>query len=105
MYENEGDIMTDLQTYRMEKQLESIHELICQLVTIRSYIRSLREGKIRYRADAPQDINNIVLELLESNQKNMQSAVIELKRAELQITQRIKQNSRELRQSYLWNQI
>lgn len=105
MCRNEGDTVTDLQTYRMEKQLESIHELICQLITVRSYIKSLRQGKIQYRADAPESINNIVLELLENNQKNLQSALIELKRAELQITQRIKQNSRELGQSCLWNQI
>lgn len=97
--------MTDLQTYRMEKQLESIHELICQLITVRNYMKSLRQGKIQYRADAPEDINNIVLELLENNHKNLQSALIELKRAELQITQRIKQNSRELGQSCNWNQI
>lgn len=95
--------MTDLQAYRMEKQLESIHELICQLITVRNYIKSLRQGTIQYRADAPEDINNIVLGLLENNHKNLQSALIELKRVELQITQRIKQNSRELGQSCSWN--
>ncbi|MCF8010365.1 MAG: hypothetical protein K9L17_05305 [Clostridiales bacterium] len=97
--------MTDLQTYRMEKHLESIHKLICQLITVRNYIKSLHEGKIQYRADAPEDINNIVLELLEDNQKNMQAALIELKGVELQITQRIKQNSRELGQSVFGNQL